>query len=347
MGAADARGYAALQSGAVCFDRRARSRTVFRGAHAADTVAGLVTSDVKALAPGSGQYAAALTPKGKIVADVRIFALTDGLLVDTTPRAAPGWRELLRKYVNPRITPYADVSAATGDVGVFGERAAQLLGDAVELAGATLEALGPYDHVTVPNAGDGASIDLAAFVARVPDLGVPGFDLIGPAAAYEAIGRRLGVAGVVAGSTDLWTIARLEAGRPEWGIDMDETTIPQEANFEELDAISYTKGCYTGQETVARIHFRGHVNRHLRGLQLTEMRLPPPGAAVVDETGAAVGDVRSSAPSPRFGPIALGMIRREVASGARVIIRWSGLEDVPAGEIPARVVGLPFGYPPE
>ena len=66
---------------------------------------------------------------------------------------------------------------------------------------------------------------------------------------------------------EAWDIARVEAGRPEWGIDMDDNTIPQEANFDALHAISYTKGCYVGQETVARVHFRGHVNKHLRGVR--------------------------------------------------------------------------------
>jgi folate-binding protein YgfZ len=133
-----------------------------------------------------------------------------------------------------------------------------------------------------------------------------------------------------------WDIARVEAGRPEWGIDIDEATIPQEANFDELHAISYTKGCYTGQETVARVHFRGHVNRHLRGLRLATPDLPPPRTPIADATGKAVGDVRSAALSPRAGPLAVAMVRREVAIGATVTARWEG------GESDAQVVALPF-----
>ena len=86
--------------------------------------------------------------------------------------------------------------------------------------------------------------------------------------------------GATPGGLLAWEIARIENGRPEWGIDIDETTIPQEANLEELHAISYTKGCYTGQEVVARIHFRGHVNRHLRGLRLGHSE-PPVERSVV------------------------------------------------------------------
>jgi folate-binding protein YgfZ len=132
-----------------------------------------------------------------------------------------------------------------------------------------------------------------------------------------------------------WEIARVEAGRPEWGIDIDETTIPQEANFDEFDAISYTKGCYIGQEVVARVHFRGHVNRHLRGLRSAGAP-PPTGAQLIDDTGNHVGDVRSAVASPRLGGIAIGMVRREVASGATLTARTEH------GEQRVDVAALPF-----
>jgi folate-binding protein YgfZ len=135
---------------------------------------------------------------------------------------------------------------------------------------------------------------------------------------------------------DAWEIARVEAGRPEWGIDIDDTTIPQEANFDELDAISYTKGCYIGQEVVARVHFRGHVNRHLRGLRAASSEAPPTGAQLIDDSGNHVGDIRSSVASPRLGGIAIGMIRREVAPGVSLNAKWEG------GERRVDVTTLPF-----
>jgi folate-binding protein YgfZ len=107
---------------------------------------------------------------------------------------------------------------------------------------------------------------------------------------------------------------------------MDESTLPQEANFDELGAISYTKGCYIGQETVARVHFRGHVNRFLRRLRFVTRPAPPNGAELVDETGKVIGDIRSSALSPRFGGVALGMVRREVPPGTTLQARWDGGE---------------------
>ncbi|HVE77862.1 MAG TPA: folate-binding protein YgfZ, partial [Gemmatimonadaceae bacterium] len=115
-------------------------------------------------------------------------------------------------------------------------------------------------------------------------------------------------------------------------------TIPQEANLDELRAISYTKGCYTGQETVARVHFRGHVNRHLRGLRAVTPAALPTQAPIVDGE-RPVGDVRSAVVSPRLGSIALAMVRREVAAGATVTVRWVG------GETRADVTPLPFALP--
>ena len=129
-------------------------------------------------------------------------------------------------------------------------------------------------------------------------------------------------------------IARVAAGRPMWGIDMDENTLAQEANFDALDGISYTKGCYTGQETVARVHFRGHVNRNLRGVQSAAAI---PSGAELFEGEKPVGTVKSSVVSPRMGPIGLAMIRREVETGAEVTARWEG------GEGSARVREIPFG----
>ena len=106
-----------------------------------------------------------------------------------------------------------------------------------------------------------------------------------PGAAASALKAALATAGVAAGGTDTWEIARVESGRPQWGADMDDSTLPQEANLDELGAISYTKGCYIGQETVARVHFRGHVNRFLRRLRFVTRPAPPKGAELVDETG--------------------------------------------------------------
>jgi folate-binding protein YgfZ len=362
--------YAALRSGALLVDHSARDLWVFGGAQARATLTGLVTNDVAALDAGHGCYAAALTPKGRIVADVRVYAVGEGvagtrlpdaaaspagwldgvaLVVDVPPRAAAGWEALVRKFVNPRGAPYRRAGNALRSFGVYGARARDAVAAAFGAAPSALGALPPYAHATF--ALDGAAL----LCARVPDVGgaeahLDGFVLVVPASAYDAAWARVagGAPGVVAGGEAAYTVARVEAGYPEWGLDIDDTTIPQEANFDALRAISYTKGCYTGQEVVARIHFRGHVNRHLRGLAFmldgaeAAAGAPlPAGAALLDDADKAVGDVRTSARSPRLGGVALGMVRREVPLGAVLRARWTEA-DGGVGERAVTVAALPF-----
>lgn len=322
--------YAALRSGALLIDRSERGRMRVDGPKAAELITGLVTNDVKSLAPGTGQYAAALSPKGKIVADVRIFADDAGLFIDTPPRAAEGWSAMVRKYVNPRMAPYSDHTGLARDMGVFGVAGRRITSAVTGVSAEALAALPVYGHLAVEVGG------MPATVARVPDLGVEGYEVFVPPDAFDGVWSAAVAAGATAGGLDAWEIARIEAGRPEWGLDMDDTTMPQEANFDELGAISYTKGCYVGQEVVARIHFRGHVNKHLRGLVCVEGEGAPQKAVLFDDTGKQVGEVRSSAVSPRLRTVALAMVRREVPTGATLSARWDG------GEARCEVTQLPF-----
>lgn len=330
--------YEALHTRSALFDRSHRGRLRLVGERAAEMMGGLVTNDVSALVPGQGCYAAALTAKGKIVADVRVFVQEDGVLVDAPPRAADAWAAMVKKFVNPRIAAHEDMTAPLRDLGVFGPNARLVMSAVTGVPAPALVALAPYSHLTVAIDGH------AVVVARVPELSVDGFELIVPSEAYATLWARAVDAGAVPAGLDAWEIARVEAGRPEWGLDMDDTTIPQEANFDELHAISYTKGCYVGQETVARVHFRGHVNKHLRGVRAAGLEPPPTGATLHDETGAQVGDVRTAVRSPALGGIALAMVRREVAAGATLIARWAERADgeLEERERPVDVATLPF-----
>jgi folate-binding protein YgfZ len=333
--------YEALHSASALFDRSHRTRLRVEGPRAAEMVAGLVTNDVSGLAPGQGCYAAALTAKGKIVSDLRIFVDEQGVLTDAPPRAGAAWVAMVKKFVNPRIAAHHDVSALYRDLGIFGPAAHQVVGLVTGVQPVVLTSLAPYAHVTVLI--DGVSV----LVARVPDLGVEGFELVVPAEGFAALWSRATTAGATPAGLEAWEIARVEAGRPEWGLDMDDATIPQEANFDELHGISYTKGCYVGQETVARVHFRGHVNRHLRGVRVAGIEPPPSGATLYDEGGAAVGDIRSAVRSPALGGIALAMVRREVTPGAALVARWTEGDDGPdtagvAHERRVDVAALPF-----
>jgi folate-binding protein YgfZ len=330
--------YAALRSGAMLVDRSARGRLRIHGPRASELITGLVTNDVAALAAGQGCYAAALTPKGKIIADVRIFALRDALLIDTPPRAREGWLGMVRKYVNPRVARYDDETAGTRQIGIFGARARTALAIATGVDPAVLGALARYGHVAL-------DLPAGAIIARVPDLELEGYELFVPESAFEPLWERLVTEGATPAGLAAWDIARIEAGRPEWGVDMDDTTIPQEANLDELHAISYTKGCYVGQETVARVHFRGHVNRHLRGAMFPErapaLSAPARGTGLFDAQGKSVGDIRSTAMSPRLGPIALAMMRREIEPGT-TLHAVTNPDTTERLETPALIVRLPF-----
>ena len=320
--------YGALRGVAILVDRSHRHRLQLQGAGAADTLTGLVTNDVKSLVPGRGQYAAALTPKGKIIADLRIFFRgPEEMLIDTPARAAAGWMGVMRRYVNPRLARYEDLTESTADIGVYGPRAGDIVAAAIGVERSALETLDRYAQLPVGTAG---------FVARVPELGLDGFELLVPRDEFAARWQALMSGGARPAGLAAWEIARIEAGRPEWGLDIDETTIPQEGNFDDLQAISYTKGCYTGQEVVARVHFRGHVNRHLRGLRFVCPNAPARGAQIFAEGEKPVGDVRSAALSPRLGGVALAMVRREVPLGATVSIRWT------EGDCQGGISALPF-----
>ena len=322
--------YAALHTHAIVIDRSHRGRLRMFGEKSGEALTGLVTNDVVGIAPGHGQYAAALTSKGRILADLRIFAGAGSYLVDTSARAWPGFLSLVKKYVNPRTSGYRDDSFAVRNIGVFGVRSTEIVAGCTGLNAEALAALVPYAHVDVTI--EGANV----MIAKVPDIGLMGYELFVPYEIYDRVWDRAVDAGATPAGLGAWEIARVEAGRAEWGIDIDETTIPQEANLDDLDAISYTKGCYIGQEVVARVHFRGHVNRHLRGLRAASTDAPPHGAQLIDDSGNHVGDVRSSVASPRFGGIAIGMVRREVTPGTSLNAKWEN------GERRVDVTLLPF-----
>ena len=310
-----------------------------KGPRAAEMVTGLVTNDVAALAPGQGCYAAALTAKGKIVADVRVFVEEDGVLVDAPPRAAAAWAAMVRKFVNPRIAPHADESATLRDIGVFGATRAPRRQRADRRSGA-----GAHRARAVRAHERAKSRRSPMRIATRPRARGR---RIRAARAGRCVRRRCGRRVVAAGATpaglEAWDIARVEAGRPEWGVDMDDNTIPQEANFDALHAISYTKGCYVGQETVARVHFRGHVNKHLRGVRAAGME-PIHSARHAARRERHAGRRRSERGAlARLGAIALAMIRREVEPGAALIARSPGEGD-DAAPIDRRVdvAALPF-----
>lgn len=349
LGHDDVEAYHDLRRRAVWFEAQNHWSTI-AGPKAAEALNGLVTNDVAALEVGRGLHAVALTPKGKVVCDMYVARLDEETFLCTVIRdCAEAWLSMARKYINPRLAKVHDDHESWATWLVYGNQAA----DAVARLGRDAAA-GPMSD-TEPDAPGGAlqeriakldawpvwghapwSVDgITVRLIRAPVMGaLPGFVMLARAEDRETLTRFVQASSYRRGSRAVWNVARIEGGRPAYGVDMDENTIPQEANLDTLGAISFTKGCYTGQETVARVHFRGHVNRHLRGL--TAQEVLPQHARVLDATGKDVGDVRSTVVSPRLGPIAMAMIRREVAPGDRVQVVGSD------GSIEASVVALPF-----
>ena len=317
----------------LLFDRSDRLRMQFTGAKAAESLTGLVTNDVLGLRGGDGLYACALTNKGRVIADVRIFAtsveagVVDTLLVDTNSSAGVGFAIMIRKYVNPRTATYVDVTADTACLSLLGHGVPAMLialGMSEE-AVRRLEGAAAFTHVTGSVAGE------TVRVARVPDLGaVSVYDVLCARSAAGAVQAALtGAGGATVATMEDWHRRRVAAMRPEWGIDMDEGTLAQEANMDALQAISYAKGCYTGQETVARVHFRGHVNRTLRGIVHLDGTAPPAGTALQTADATDVGTSRSAAVLDDGSVIGIAMLRREVADGA--VLSWTAADGAAHG----------------
>jgi folate-binding protein YgfZ len=322
--------YGAFHDGAALVDYSDRGRMRFHGAGAKDALNGLLTCDVAPLVNGQGAYGVALTSKGKVIADVAVFAMDESFLVEVPPAVWPAWKNLVNKFVNPRLARRTDETELTSAIGLFGPRAAAIIAGMTGTDIATIEALPPYGHLTATVGGGMVN------VARLPDLGVDGYRVLTVRDEFERLRDAALSHGARFAGDAAVEAARVEAGRPVWGIDMDDSTLPQEANLEALNAISFTKGCYTGQEIVARLHFRGHVNKRIVGLRIDGSAVPARETSVVGAEGKEVGDVRSAVMSPRFGPIALAMLRREVNIGDAVTLSIDG------AEARATVAALPF-----
>jgi tRNA-modifying protein YgfZ len=289
--------YELLTEGAGLVERADRAVFRVRGAEAAEFLQGQLTNDVEGLEPGRGCYAAVLSAKGKLRADLRTLRLEDGFLLDTEPIAAPVLRHLLETYALGRQVSHTE--EPLGVVSILGPAARE-----------RLDAAPPEEeHAWVRG-------DHGLYVAT--DLGV---DVIGDPGVADALG-------IERVSEEVAECLRIEAGRPRLGRDMGSETIPQEANLNER-AVSFTKGCYVGQETVARLHYRGKPNRHLRGLRLSE---PAEHGDPILLDEREVGKVGSACISPRLGPIAIAVVRREAAPGDTVTVNGSE----------AQVVDLPF-----
>lgn len=303
--------YQAACSGAVAAERSDRSIVRVHGRDPVKMIQGLISNDIVNAPADRAVYAAVLTPKGKMVADVRVLRHGPDLLLETDAAAAEGLMQHLRKFVPPLFAKFENADAAWGELGVYGPTARAVV---AEVLGIALPDESAQDDVHAGAVGDAGLIAIATSY-----FGVPGFDVLVPAPALETVWRALVSAGARPVGHATLDVLRIEAGSPRWGAELTDTTIPLEAGLRER-AISETKGCYTGQEVIIRILHRGHVNRVLRHILMGDATAPVPEAPLVRaEDGRNVGRITSAAWSPRFGQtIALGYVRREVEPGAKL-----------------------------
>ena len=286
--------YAALRESAALVDMGFRTPVRATGADRVTFLQGMLTNDVAALTPGAGCPALLLTIQGRITADVRVAALADALLLDVDVRTRAALVEALEKLIIADDVELRAPSEPLALIGIEGPAAARLLPDAAGLA--------PYAHAALGLAG------VPVRVQRASEVRGPGFVLHVPAARAAAAWDVLAAAGARPCGMEAIEARRVEVGVPRIGVDMDGTTLALEVPVE--DAISATKGCYLGQEVVARGTARGHVNRRLVGLRL-EGPEPPPGAVLVRD-GKEVGRLTSVARAMGVGGLAaLGFVRRE------------------------------------
>lgn len=284
--------YRALRDGAALVDLGFRTVVRAVGGDRATFLQGMLTGDVASLAPGAGCAALLLTIQGRVTADLRVAATSDALLLDVDIRARGDLTDALEKLIVADDVELVEPSPPLALMGVEGPGAQRVIG--VELA--------PYAHTTVTVA------DTEVGVQRASEVHGPGFVLHVPAARAAAVWDALAAVGARPCGMEAIEGRRVEVGVPRIGLDMDGATLSLEVPVE--DAISATKGCYLGQEVVARGTARGHVNRRLVGLRLGGPT--PPGGAPLVRDGKEVGRLTSVARAFGLGEMAaLGFVRRE------------------------------------
>ncbi len=321
---------ARVRRGAGLFRLEQRSVGMVSGGDRIRWLDGMVSNDVASLEAGperSGCYAALLTPQGRIVSDLQILLRPEALWIEAERAALPAVLARLEKYVIADDVVLRDASAELARLGVEGPRAPAILE----------AALGRAPEIAPDSGIDAELAGVSVVVAAFGWSGAPAFQIYAPAAAAQEIAERLRQVGrsegLVEAGADALEILRIEAGVPRLGAELDEEVLPAEAQLER--AVSTTKGCYTGQEVVARLRTRGQVKHRLVGLRFEGGAPPEAGTAVAEVGGKArrIGEVTSACVSPQAGAIALAFVRRPHDEPGT---------EVAVGTARARVAPLPF-----
>jgi len=322
--------YVAATEGVAVFDRSHRTRLLVVGRSPRQMLNGILTGTIPAppapSAPdvlgGIATYHAVLTPKGRMVTDLWCLCRAETeaageFLLDVPAAGREALLGHFAKVLPPRMAKVQDVTNSTASISIVGPGAA---GHVSRLAlGLRVEdrELSALEEGAWRMAGTFADAGVA--VVRTAEVWPEAFTVLGPAAKVAALWEAFVHGGATPAGLGVWSTLRVEAGRPAFGTDMGEDTIPVEAGIHER-AIDYAKGCYTGQEVIIRIRDRGHVNRTLRQLMLGDVPAPHSGAELFAEgSDKPVGHVTSAVSSPRFGQtVALGYVKRGVEGVVRL-----------------------------
>ena len=303
--------YAAAHTSAVIADRSSRGAVVVTGSDRRSFLHALLTNDIASLAPGKGTYAAYLTPQGRMICDMRVVETGAGVILGVERDVAAPLAERLDRLIFSEDVQVRNATDEFRELGICGPTAARLLDAAAGIPALAL--ITEYDAITSPSV-----------VVRDDTYGLAGFDMYLSPARAETVQRELIATGAVPASAATLEALRIEAGRPRFGIDMSTDTIPLEAGIEDR-AISFTKGCYVGQEVIVRVMHRGH-GRVARRLVRLVVHGPMPAANDDVLSGdAKVGEITSAAESPKAGgPLAFAYVQRDhVAPGTELTVNHS------------------------
>ena len=332
------RGYRAAREAAALIDRSSRGKIAVAGADRRTYLHAMLTNDILALVPGSGCYAAYLTPQGRMIADMSVLELGDLVLLDLDPAVTAAVLQKLDQFIFSEDVKLGNLSEAFGKLTVAGPLAASTVSAVVSGAEGAAIGEGALAGWTEFRNARATFRGQMTLVAASQETGQPGFDLYVERPHVGDLAAALASAGAVPARPDEWETLRIEAGRPAFGTDMDADTIPLEAGIENR-AISFSKGCYPGQEVVIRILHRGQgrVVRRIVGLRVSGDVMPARGDTV-RAGDRDVGRVTSAAWSPLVrGPVALAMVHRDFAApGTELSIHRDDQG------LPATVVTLPF-----
>jgi folate-binding protein YgfZ len=320
--------YEAVTEGCGLHDRSARGKLALTGTEAKSFLQGQVTNDIEALVPGTGCYAAFLTPKGKMLGDLRVLDAGDQLLLDTERVALQPLFNMIRRGTIGYDVQLHKRTLERGLLSLIGPGSEEVAGwSGTGVSGPGVSGTGVSGgHDATEHAH--AEVEVGGIRARAIRTDV-GIDLLCDSEVTVALQAALLSAGAAPVSEATAECLRIERGRPRYGVELDDRVIPQEAGLNER-AVSFTKGCYVGQETVARLYYRGKPNRLLRGLLLSA---PVEPGATLSSGERELGALASAAVSPRLGPIGLAFARREAEPGLTITV----------GEVAsAELVELPF-----